>query len=169
LSQLLGLGYRERSATKQRITMSEAILNAESGETIKIHFSTDPYVKGTAFIATPGSGGAASTKAMNIRVTLEVSPGNTLPERVLVKLHADPEYGWDREHQFILLPTEDKIYSGHLDRRLVISSADRGRWTTRHQHIEFALIQDGREDWLVDPVTGLTRFQINLDHAALAG
>jgi hypothetical protein len=149
--------------------MGVARLTAVTGESVEIRFSTDPYVRGTTFVSTPGSGGARSTKATDIRVSLEVPPDRPLPDRVLVKLHADSEEGPDREFQLALEPTGERSYSGRLDQRLLIMWGGHGQVNSREQTLEFVLLQGGRQETLVDPMNQTTRFQINLDQASLSG
>ena len=148
--------------------MGVARLKAMTGESVEIQFSTDPFVRGTTFISAPGSAGARSTKATDIRVSLDVPPDRSLPDRVLVKLHAEPEEGLDREFQLILEPTGERSYSGQLGRRLLIMSAGQGRVYSRQQAIEFVLIQGPYQETLVDPINLTTQFQVNLDQASFS-
>jgi hypothetical protein len=149
--------------------MGVARLKAVTGESVEIRFSIDPYVRGTTWIATPGSGGTRSTKATDIRVSLDVPPDRPLPDRVLVTLHAEPEEGPDREFQLTLEPTGERSYSGQIDCRLRIMSGGHGEMYSRQQAIEFVLIRGPHRETLVDPINRTTRFQINLDQASLSG
>jgi hypothetical protein len=148
--------------------MATANLKSVTGESVEIHFSVDPYVRGTNFIATPGSGGARSTKATDIQVSLVVPPDRPLPDHVLFKLQAEPEEGPDREFPVTLEPTGERTYSGRLDRRLIIMSGGHGRIASRQQVVEIVLMRSGHEEDLVDPMNGTPRFQINLELASLA-
>lgn len=148
--------------------MGIARLQGATGESVEIRFSTDPYVKGTNFIAIPGGGGARSTKATEIRVTVRVPPTRPLPDRVVVRLHAEPEEGSDREFHLVLEPTGERAFSGQLNHRLVIMTGSEGRTRSREQTVEVVLIRGTSEENLIDPANGTPRFQVNLDLASFA-
>ena len=99
--------------TARKIAMNVARLNAVTGESVEVHFSIDPYavwttIAGQRIWSTPGSGGAWAIAATDIRVSLDVPPNRPLPDRVLVKTHADHEF------QSALEPTGGRSYSGQL-------------------------------------------------------
>jgi hypothetical protein len=149
--------------------MNVARLKAVTGESVEVHFSIDPYAVGTTIAgqriwSTPGSGGAWAIAATDIQVSLDVPPDRPLPDRVLVKTHADHEF------QSALEPTGGRSYSGQLNGRILIRSGSHGEVYPMRQEIEFVLIRDGHEEALVDPINQSTRFQIDLYQAsAIAG
>jgi hypothetical protein len=146
--------------------MNIARLKAVTGESVEIHFSIDPYaggvtINGQRYMSTPGGGGTWAIDATDIRVSLDVPPNRPLPDRVLVKMHAD------REFQSALERQQDRCYSGQLGGSICIRSGSRGQVFPEKQEVEFVLIRGGHEETLVDPINQSTRFQIDLYQASV--
>lgn len=148
--------------------MGAARLKSVTGESVEIRFLSDPYVRGTTWFSVPGSGGACSTKATDIRISFDVPVNRPLPDYVLIRLHAKTEEGQDREFELTLGRTGDRSYSGRLDQRLLIMSGSHGKLHSYEQVAEFVLIQGGHSDTLVDPISQTTQFRINLDKASFS-
>ena len=150
-----------------------ARLKALTGELIEIKFLIDPYLKGTEFISAPGSGGAWSTKATHITISLEIPSNRPLPEDVLVKLYAEPakdnnDEGSSLEFQLTLEFAGERLFSGQFDFPLIILSGKSGNTFSKKQLIKFVLITNSHEETLTDPVNGSNEFQLDLYQATIS-